>query len=103
MERMENKEVLNRIRGGLVVSCQALCGEPLHMTFRQVDAIAAELQMDPAGSLRVWAGLLYALRHNAGNGHTCLPRPRLVEATARFLGVEPQKAEEELDLSLIHI
>ena len=77
-----------------------LCGEPLHMTFRQVDAIAAELQMDPAGSLRVWAGLLYALRHNAGNGHTCLPRPRLVEATARFLGVEPQKAEEELDRQL---
>ena len=68
-----------------------LCGEPLHMTFRQVDAIAAELQLDPAGSLRVWAGLLYALRHNAGNGHTCLPREKLVEATARFLGVEPEQ------------
>ncbi len=33
MERMENKEVLNRIRGGLVVSCQALCGEPLHSSY----------------------------------------------------------------------
>ena len=77
-----------------------LCGEPLHMTFRQVDAIAAELQLDPAGSLRVWAGLLYALRHNAGNGHTCLPRERLVEATARFLGVEPEQVESELDRQL---
>lgn len=77
-----------------------LCGEPLHMTFRQVDAIAAELQLDPAGSLRVWAGLLYALRHNAGNGHTCLPREKLVEATARFLGVEPEQVESELDRQL---
>ena len=77
-----------------------LCGEPLHMTFRQVDAIAAELQLDPAGSLRVWAGLLYALRHNAGNGHTCLPREKLVQATAQFLGIDPDQAERELDRQL---
>ena len=77
-----------------------LCGEPLHLTFRQVDAIAAELQLDPAGSLRVWAGLLYALRHNAGNGHTCLPREKLVQATARFLGVDPDQVEGELDRQL---
>lgn len=33
MERMENKNVLDRIRGGLVVSCQALRGEPLHSPY----------------------------------------------------------------------
>ena len=77
-----------------------LCGEPLRMRFRQVDAIAAELQMDPAGSLRVWAGLSYVLRHNGGNGHTCLPKEQLLATTARFLGVAEPEAEAELERQL---
>ena len=32
---------------------------------------------------------LYALRHNANNGHTCLPADKLIESTARFIRVEP--------------
>ena len=34
------------------------------------------------------AGLLYVLRHNAGNGHTCLPAQKLTATAARLLGVE---------------
>ena len=52
-----------------------LCGDPLQLKFAQVDGIAAALQFDSGSRLRVAAGLLYALRHNANNGHTCLPRP----------------------------
>ena len=74
-----------------------LCGEPLHLKFRQADAIAAELQMDLADSLRVRAGLLYILRHNTGNGHTCLPREGLVRTTAKSLAVEPDAVDGELD------
>ncbi len=77
-----------------------LCGEPLHMKFREVDTIAAELQLDPAGSLRLWAGLTYTLRHNSGNGHTCLPRRQLLATTARFLGVEQEEVSRELDRQL---
>ena len=47
-----------------------LCGEPLQLKFSQVDGIAAALQFEQGSSLRISAGLLYALRHNAGNGHT---------------------------------
>lgn len=74
-----------------------LCGEPLQLKFAQVDAIAAALQFESGSRLRVAAGLLYALRHNAGNGHTCLPRAKLLESTAKFLRVEPQDIEAGLE------
>ncbi|MFR8971427.1 MAG: ATP-dependent RecD-like DNA helicase, partial [Gemmiger sp.] len=40
---------------------------------------------------------LYALRHNANNGHTCLPRAKLLDSTAKFLRVEPASIEAGLD------
>lgn len=73
-----------------------LCGEPLQLKFAQVDGIAAALQFEAGNRLRVAAGLLYALRHNAGNGHTCLPRAKLLESTAKFLRVEPEEIEAGL-------
>lgn len=74
-----------------------LCGEPLNLKFSQVDAIAARLRFELDDRLRVGAGLLYAMRHNAGNGHTCLPRAKLLESTARFLRLEPDRVEEGLE------
>ena len=74
-----------------------LCGEPLQLKFAQVDGIAAVLEFDSGSRLRVAAGLLYALRHNANNGHTCLPRAKLLDSTAKFLRVEPAGIEAGLD------
>ena len=74
-----------------------LCGDPLQLKFAQVDGIAAALQCDSGSRLRVAAGLLYALRHNANNGHTCLPRAKLLDSTAKFLRVEPASIEAGLD------
>ena len=74
-----------------------LCGEPLQLKFGQVDGIAAALQFETGCRLRVAAGLLYALRHNAGNGHTCLPRDKLLDSTSKFLRVSPDEIEAGLD------
>ena len=74
-----------------------LCGEPLQLKFGQVDGIAAALQFETGCRLRVAAGLLYALRHNAGNGHTCLPRDKLLDSTSKFLRVPPDEIEAGLD------
>ena len=73
-----------------------LCGEPLNLKFSQVDGIARTLEVAAGSGLRLSAGLLYTLRHNAGNGHTCLPRQKLAAATARFLRVEPDAVERSL-------
>ena len=74
-----------------------LCGEPLQLKFGQVDTIAAALQFETGCRLRVAAGLLYALRHNAGNGHTCLPRDKLLESTSKFLRLPLGDLEATLD------
>ena len=74
-----------------------LCGEPLQLKFAQVDGIAAALQFESGSRLRVAAGLLYALRHNANNGHTCLPREKLLESTAKFLRVAPPEIKAGLN------
>ena len=73
-----------------------LCSEPLNLKFSQADAIAAQLQMDLGSSFRISAGLFYALRHNASNGHTCLPEDKLVESTARFIKIVPDRVRSEL-------
>lgn len=77
-----------------------LCGEPLQLTFSHADKIAAQLQFAADSSLRLGAALGYVLRHNANNGHTCLPRHQLVQTTAAFLSVGEQALEEELDARL---
>ncbi len=74
-----------------------LCGEPLHLKFSQVDVIANCLHFEMNDRLRVEAGLLYVTRHNAGNGHTCLPRAKLLESTAQFLRLEPERVEDGLE------
>lgn len=77
-----------------------LCGEPLNLKFSLADQIAAEQKMDPDDSLRVTAGALYALRYNANQGHTCIPRQRLVESTASFIRLEPEQVDRQVEAML---
>ena len=51
-----------------------LCGEPLNLKFSQVDGIAAQLQVGQGSDLRIAAGLLYALRHNANKATPACPQ-----------------------------
>ena len=77
-----------------------LCGEPLHLKFNQVDAMALQLDFEQGSALRIGAGLLYALRHNANNGHTCVPKEKLIESTARFIRLAPEGVAEALQALL---
>ena len=74
-----------------------LSGEPLHLPFKQVDAMAAEMQLAQDGPLRIWACLSYTLRHNCGNGHTCLPAEQLIGTVAKFIAVQPELVKEQLE------
>lgn len=74
-----------------------LCGYPLYMQFQRADAIAERLSFDREGAERTRAALLYTLRHNLQNGHTCLPRAKLLQTASEFFRLPPDEVERELD------
>ena len=73
-----------------------LCSSGLYIGFERADAICRGMQVSPDDPHRVEAGLQYVLRHNLNNGHTCLPKDKLVPTTAALLGVPVERVEEVL-------
>ncbi len=78
-----------------------LCDGTLGIGFEKADAIAASLGFEKESFLRLQSGLRYVLQYNAAaNGHTCLPRHKLVMGAAAQLGVAEQHIETALDACL---
>lgn len=74
-----------------------LCEPDFGVGFESADFIAKNESFDSDSELRLRAGLVYVLKHNHGNGHTCLPKDKLITTTARFLNVGEDSLEECLD------
>ncbi len=74
-----------------------LCSERIGINFERADAIARAMPDVSLHAQRNRAGILHALRHNLGNGHTCIPREKLVPLTAAFLGAAVDDVEEAAD------
>ena len=73
----------------------------LGIPFDKADAMALSLGHPKDSERRIESGLRYILYYNAGtNGHTCLPKDKLVEAAAKLLELEPITVEAELALLL---
>ena len=73
-----------------------LCGEPCFFEFERADEIAQKLMMEYDNSCRIEGGIMFVLRHNTLKGHSCVPKQKLVETVAVFIGVEPEKVENSL-------
>lgn len=73
-----------------------LCVDGVDIDFGRADLIAESASVERDDFSRVRAGLQFVLRHNTGNGHTCLPADKLIPAAARMLGVQPQLVESVL-------
>lgn len=65
-----------------------LCEGGTGIDFVRADGIAAMMDKSQDDLHRIRAGLLHVLRHNIGNGHTCLPAQKLTATAASMLGVE---------------
>ncbi len=78
-----------------------LCEEIEGIGFEKADAMAEKIGFDRMGEERIKSGVLYVLTYNAAlNGHTCLPRERLIEASATLLGVQPTQVEAAIAVLL---
>ncbi|HPZ00727.1 MAG TPA: helix-hairpin-helix domain-containing protein, partial [Clostridiales bacterium] len=62
-----------------------LCLSDLGIGFDRADSLAAGLQEQPAPEYRLQAGVLHVVRHNVLNGHTCLPRDKVLRPAANLL------------------
>ena len=75
-----------------------LCNGEYGIPFDKADSIAASFGFSPDCDVRVISGINYVLKYNAAvNGHTCLPREKLVPATASLLGIAESDVAAKID------
>ena len=77
-----------------------LVDEELGVEFADADELALSMGMEGDDPQRVEAALLFELTHNLDNGHTFLPRRKLIPATAQLIGVEEDLLEDALEALL---
>lgn len=65
-----------------------LCDERLNIPFDTADAIAKNQDRSDDDRFRVRAALCHVLNHNKLNGHTCLPKDKLIDVTASMLSLD---------------
>ena len=71
-----------------------LCRPEIGFEFERADSIAEKLNI-PSDSLeRLCAGVLYVVRHNHINGHTCLPRQQITDISAKLLDCASERADD---------
>lgn len=74
-----------------------LCIPEIGISFERVDKIASGMENQPAPVYRVKAGILHVIAHNLGNGHTCLPREKMLTPCAELLGVDKDTVDITID------
>lgn len=74
-----------------------LCMDSVGMSFDRVEAIAENLPQKPSEDFRLQGGILHVIKHNLGNGHTCLPRTKLLKPCSALLSAENDKINSVID------
>lgn len=67
-----------------------LCNGEFGVTFENADFIAKRENLEAESNVRLRAGITYVLKHNEKNGHTCLPKNKLIEISSQLLEVNPK-------------
>lgn len=75
----------------------ALIGAETGITFDKAEQIAENLQERPPFTYRAQAGICYILHHNLGNGHTCIPRDKIIEPAKELLICDSDAVEIAID------
>ncbi len=88
---------VEKITDNPYILCDETCGIP----FEKADAIAGSLGIPPDHPERVSHGFRYILNYNARtNGHTCLPREKLIAAATETLELPKDTLETHLSRCL---
>ena len=75
-----------------------LCGRVRGFDFERAEKLKDDMELEPAADYRNSAGILYILSYNLySNGHTCIPRKKIVPPSTSLLGISPEETEEAVD------
>ncbi len=74
----------------------ALCSDVSGVGFKKADKIGLSLGFSGSDEARVCAGIEYILYYNSQNGHTYLPKEKLISLSCSMLGVAEVIAENAL-------
>ena len=74
-----------------------LCTEDIGFSFEKAEEISAYFALPKDSDFRISAGLEFVLRHNLSNGHTCIPKDKLVKTSARLLECELSEVSSVCD------
>lgn len=101
ISNMASVKIYNALGNGCVEQIKEnpyiLCQGDFGVSFESADFIAKKESLENDSSIRLRAGLVYILKHNERNGHTCLPKEKLVEISSDFLSVDNEKILECID------
>lgn len=75
----------------------SLIGAQTGITFDKAEEIAENLTEKPPFEYRAIAGVCYVLHHNLGNGHTCIPREKMIKPASQLLGCDEDNVEIAID------
>lgn len=75
----------------------SLIGAQTGITFDKAEEIAENLTEKPPFEYRAIAGVCYVLHHNLGNGHTCIPREKMIKPASQLLGCDDDNVEIAID------
>lgn len=74
-----------------------LCCEPINIGFERAEAIAEALPEKPDEIYKIKAGIIHVVKHNLNNGHTCLPRRKVIKPCCDLLSVDEDTINSMID------
>lgn len=77
-----------------------IAGNDQGIPFERAQEIAEELPQAPDPSYRDQAAVIYVVQYNLKNGHTCLPRRKVIQTAVTGLDMTEDRAEMALDNAL---
>lgn len=101
LSQQEAFEAYNLYRGNALEIIKenpyAFISDATGITFERADEIASQMSEPPLFDYRCQAGVVYVVRHNLNNGHTCIPRNSLIKVAMDLLDCGEDDAEISLD------
>ena len=71
-----------------------LCKEEIGFDFERADEIARKLGILEDNVERICAGVMFVIRHNLLNGHTCLPKGKVLDIATKLLGCNSWQTDD---------